>query len=53
MDAFNGFFKIQLITLQLGLFKKCLKNPILTYLAKITDFSISLAFKSAIEPRVI
>ena len=30
-----------------------LKKPILTYLAKITDFSISLVFKSIIESGVI
>ena len=30
-----------------------LKNPILTYLAKITDSSISLVFNSNIESRII
>ena len=30
-----------------------LKKPILAYLAKTTDSSISLAFKSIIESRII
>ena len=32
---------------------KNVQNPILTYLAKNTDFSVSLAFKSIIESRII
>ena len=33
--------------------KRCSKKPILTYLAKITESSISLALKSLIEVRII
>ena len=33
--------------------KRCSKKPILTYLAKITEASISLALKSLIEVRII
>ena len=46
-----NFLKL-LLTLQLSI-SKMLKNPILTYLAKTTDFSIFLACKSIIESLII
>ena len=43
-----NFFVELLLTLQLGISE----NPFLTYLRKIKNFSMSLAFKAIIESRV-